>query len=167
MLILAAVFNTAGYIIVFKTIQSQIRSEIKQKILGSAPEEKFCTLAIPPGSPAFHRENSHEFTYKGSLYDIVTEKHSGSEIIFTCINDKAEERLFDALSDYVDDEISDGKSKKAKALKCFSPFSFDAVFPSAALPARYYSEIISFPDYSRAFLSITFAPEVPPPKLLV
>ncbi len=167
LLILSVVFDIVGYIAVFKTLQGRIRAEVRQTILTGNESGKFDKIKLRVDDPAYRRLNSTEFTYKGRLYDIVREERRGADISFICLDDDEEERLYKALSNYVMNEISGGKSNNAKALKYLHLFSFDAVFPGGFTRFPSQFELAAFPRINDSFSSRNYSPEEPPPEILV
>lgn len=83
----------------FEISQLKIRKEIKQVIKHSVPKDQLKVMY-------FSREEqknliwikSHEFKYKGRMYDVIERTVTSDGIIFRCIDDVQETRLFEKLN---------------------------------------------------------------------
>jgi hypothetical protein len=104
--ILLFLYNSAGYTLVFTTLQYHARNEIKRMIRQRVPEEQLEVFAISraeermPDGP-FQRVHEREFWYHGHLYDIVRSEQQNDTTIYYCINDIVEQKLFAQLDDHV------------------------------------------------------------------
>lgn len=94
--------NIAGYYPVFKYQQWQVRKEIKKKIKASVPEDELHIVIVNESSDELEwvREGK-EFIYKGKMYDIVRSEYKDGMIIYSCIDDVQESRLFQRLDELV------------------------------------------------------------------
>jgi len=109
------VFNLAGYYAVFKTLQYQMRVEIKTRIKESVPEGELVLITVRRGEEArLHWLDGHEFRYQGNMYDVVRHYSTDDAHYYVCINDKQEERLFKNFDQYVTTQCNtEGVPKKA------------------------------------------------------
>lgn len=94
--------NLYGGLASFFAAQAQVRREIKQRIKQSVPEAELVLIAVTPETASSLRWlESHEFRYRGGMYDVVRTAVSGDTTRYFCINDVQEERLFAALDEHV------------------------------------------------------------------
>jgi hypothetical protein len=96
------VYNLAGYYVVFKSLQYQVRNEIKLRIKESVPHGELFLIAIKKGEEeSLHWLDDHEFRYRGSMYDIVRQYSRNDTVFYSCVNDTQEEFLFENLDFHV------------------------------------------------------------------
>jgi hypothetical protein len=96
---LLMLWQIIGLFSYFEISQYKIRKEIKQVIKHSVPKDQLKVLY-------FSREEqkhivwikSHEFKYQGRLYDVIKRTITFEGIIFRCIDDVQETRLFEKLN---------------------------------------------------------------------
>ena len=64
----------------------------------------------------------HEFMYNGNMYDVVSEKADGNFVIYKCINDKQESKLFAGLQNQIRNSMNNDpvKSKTLNILQKFN-----------------------------------------------
>jgi hypothetical protein len=155
------VYNIAGYLVVFKSMQAQIRREIKMRIKESVPERDLVTIAVRVGDEdTLHWIKENEFRYTGGLFDVVRSHTSNDTTYYSCINDTQEELLFENLDAHIRTQMNaDGNPVKAADLfkgiakdYCAQSLSFP-VFTPAGVPIR----------STRDILMISFTPDVPTP----
>ncbi|OGU39246.1 MAG: hypothetical protein A2X61_07110 [Ignavibacteria bacterium GWB2_35_12] len=125
LIITLTVFHLCGFCLVFviaqKSHRAYIRSKIKSELV--KPETlRFSKNDIKSGKIHIRYVKDDEIKIHNSMYDIISVKETSDSIIFTCINDKEEEKL---IEKYMEKENnSDSKSKQSifKNLKPFSVF---------------------------------------------
>lgn len=59
-------------------------------------------------------ENSHEFWYRGELFDLIEQKTENDQLVVRCINDKNESNLV-KLQEKISKENQDDASSKGKS----------------------------------------------------
>lgn len=95
-------YNTIGYLVVFKKIQYGIKKEIKTRIKNKL-DEKDLVLIKYPSHPdkaqrkLFHWKEENEFLYDGNMYDVVRKYSIHDTTYYYCINDTKEKDLFGNL----------------------------------------------------------------------
>jgi hypothetical protein len=159
------IFNLAGYYVVFKGLQYQMRVEIKTRLKERVPESELFLITVRKGDEAkLHWLDEHEFRYQGNMYDIVRQYSTDDAQYYVCINDKQEERLFKNLDQYVTTQCNaEGVPMKAAnpfkgIIKEYVPQVF-GLEPITSLVTRFgCKENSSFPCYT------TDVP-TPPPRL--
>lgn len=111
-------FQSAGYIIVFKVQQNLIRHEIKQQIKSGVPESEQVLLvishAIQQNREVFQRIHSREFRYYGKMYDVIKQEDKNGTTWFFCISDEQETSLFARLDEQVKKEMQTPASEKQR-----------------------------------------------------
>lgn len=118
-MIIALLFNVCGAYIIFKSVKSEIRSNIKHKIKAGVPESelailKFSIAEVESGVAGIEWIENHEFRFEGKMYDIVRTSYEGTTIIYHCINDVQEEVLFAHLNSLVNQAASTDKNSQQK-----------------------------------------------------
>ncbi len=105
-LVAAILACTIGEYLVFKSIQFNIRRQIKTQIKASIPEEKLVWIAIATAQApkAFQFLEKDEFRYHGKMYDIVKQEERGDSTYFLCIDDEKETALFANLQEAIQQE---------------------------------------------------------------
>jgi len=140
LLILIVCYNTAGYFIVFKARQLQVKAEIKKMIKSSVPEAQLVVFRYSPATQhEFKWIHSKEFRYKGSMYDVVKKTSvSSTETDLYCIHDVKESGLFRHLDNMVKEAMNQGRTG-SKAIKVLSAF-FTGLFPPPELKNDFIPE---------------------------
>ncbi|HSN50163.1 MAG TPA: hypothetical protein VLR52_02950, partial [Bacteroidales bacterium] len=105
-------FNLFGYYFVFRSEQAVLKEEMRglirshktgffqnQNTTGHRKDffRSACEqIKVSLNDPCFQWVETGEFRFHGKLYDVISQKSSGQEIIFYCINDQQEETLLSA-----------------------------------------------------------------------
>lgn len=148
--------------------QRCIRKEIKQKIKAGVPIEQQTQLkfsAAEMESALFFWVNDHEFKYKGTAYDILSQVTQNDTTYFSCIRDEDETRLFKALDEQVSlilNQEGTSKERKQNVIRFYKNlFWTGETQHSIALSLSGNS----IGTCNSTFLSNPkFAPEAPPPE---
>ena len=141
-LFLAVLFlDFGGVITLFKLEQTRIRKEIKRQIKrGVRNEDLFVFEFGPEDEKDLVWIKSHEFKYKGRLFDVVRSEPCGTGTVYWCINDIQEQILFAHLDELVkkkSDQDNEGKTAAGKLFKFLTLW-----FPSECV-------IISLPKFQK------------------
>lgn len=103
---LLVLFNAGGYWLIYYTLDSYLYYQHKQavaKVDGEQKEESLQALTFSktylndPG-PAFEWKETHEFRYRGRMYDIHKRSGKGDSVTLWVEHDKAEDRLRTAFN---------------------------------------------------------------------
>lgn len=107
-------FNTAGYYVVFKAQQYQIKNEIASSIKAGIYTSELTTIAIPTNelSSIEWMESGEEMNYKGQLYDVVKSTKTPNSVTYYCINDSKESSLFSCLTDHINKHVASNVPQK-------------------------------------------------------
>ncbi len=140
MLTVIVCYNTAGYFIVFKARQIQIKSEVKRLIKSAVPEEQLVVFSLTPETMhGFSWIHSKEFRYNGEMYDVVRKVSvSAGNTELYCIHDVKESGLFAHLDRLVKDAMNHDR-KGPGLLKVLSAF-YTGLFPPPELLNDFISQ---------------------------
>jgi hypothetical protein len=100
-------FHLTGLFLVFKVQQYQVRKEIKQQIKLGVPEDELARITVTSDNEhLLDWEHDKEFRYKGTMYDVVKkEVIDTNTVVYHCITDKQETKLFTNLDQQVRKEM--------------------------------------------------------------
>jgi len=102
---IAVVFNGPGVHMAFLSTRNAIRAQIKNEIRQGIPESELHCIR---DNPQLHwREKNREFKMGNRMYDVVKVKRINGQLIYCCINDTQEEKLFADVNELVDQELED------------------------------------------------------------
>ncbi len=109
-------FQLTGFLIVFKVKQQAIRKEIKHLIKNGVPQNELIAIEFNSSNKLdFDWKHSREFSYKGSMYDIVrTDTINQNTFLFYCVNDIQEKQLFANLDKMVSSCFSEHSKQTDK-----------------------------------------------------
>jgi hypothetical protein len=159
LMLLIFLFNVCGYYICFQFVQSEIRREIQARIREGLDNSELTVITVSANDNLEVRwiKPDKEFTYHGSLYDVVKTELKNGKIVYHCINDSREKKL---INDFNKKNESNQKSRKILTSHNTSYF---AQFRALA----HINEISDRDFYSMPFDYISRIKEVsdPPPKL--
>ncbi len=94
-------FTLIAYLPAVKLIQYNIRKEIKHHIKQSLDESELSLIRINKNTPLDWKKKDKEFRFKGKMYDIVKKRIENDDILYYCIYDEQESKLFEHLDQYV------------------------------------------------------------------
>jgi len=160
-------FNLGGFFIVFNFQQVAIRKEIKKQIKEGVPEDEL--TIITQTSENFDEivwiKPKKEFTYKGTMYDVVRKTvEDNGDITYHCINDTQETTLFVNLDNLVKKNM-DARNNGKDSIKLL----FQSLYFSNDLMKINFStnekKVELFIFYSSYYLSPDLYVLAPPPKL--
>lgn len=103
-LLFLLVFQVAGYFMVFRLIQHDIRQNAWHGIDSGAGQEELVDLLVPndpelAAAEGFIFEHNREIIYRGTYYDIVTRTGAGTHTRYTCYADHQESKLVKGMKD--------------------------------------------------------------------
>ena len=98
-LVLAILFNAAGYYIVYELNRYLIRKEIFSNLNHGYFSNSLSLITVynPEADPAFKRMDDREIEYRGNMYDVLKETRTGKTVQFVCIHDKKEDLLISGM----------------------------------------------------------------------
>ena len=92
-------WQIVGFFSYFEISQFKIRKEIKKVIKHSVPSNQLKVLCFSKlEQQKIVWINSHEFRYNGRLYDVIHKKSLSGGVIFRCLDDRQETKLFEKLN---------------------------------------------------------------------
>jgi len=131
--------NSLGYIGVYSLLRWHITHEMYESIEHHDVND-YTELIIPISEcknpdHEFIRINTHEFRYKGKMYDIVSQKKVGDSVHFTAIYDPHDEMNFHHLAETVQAQLQTPKNTEMDHSKVvdvmvkgfFSPLFFTKI----------------------------------------
>ncbi len=163
-------FNMAGYFIVFKSVQYQIKKEIKAEIKKKINPNELTTIVIDKKqvNKIDWLEEGKEMHYKGKLYDVVRRTENAISITYYCINDDQEKLLFANLEEHIAMHIAANKpiknhaSEKSanKAIKLYFSNEQSVKFNTVLLDQHHFFSI------NLSYKSTFTETDSPPPELV-
>jgi len=89
-------------------MKQQVRKEIKARIKRNVPKDELRALLYNnSNSTEFKWHHKKEFSYQGTMYDIVSsERLLNGDIVFYCVTDIQETILFKNLGKHVNDLVN-------------------------------------------------------------
>lgn len=112
-------YNTAGYFIVFKIQESQIKSEIKNEIESGVDQNEITKLIVPNNNSSMYElaDGGNEIRFNNQFFDIIKTNKTSTSTIYYCVNDKKEESLFSKLENQVDSNVISNTHQKNETSK--------------------------------------------------
>lgn len=162
-------YNLIGYYTVFKVLQYQVRDGVKQRIKQSVPDNEFVliSVSIADNNSLIWTKPNKEFRYKGEMYDIVKQETKEDVILYYCIHDFKESKLFANLDEHIQRHIADNPKQRKEAeniLKRLAKDYFFQVFTINRLSELLQN--IEYKIYLQTYNSICLEILIPPPKLV-
>ncbi len=165
-------FLSAGYFIVFKIFQSNIRSEVKAKIKKDIPKENLIKFEIATNvlftetNKIKWKNEGKEVEICGNLYDIVkVEKKNGTATLWL-LQDFKEKALLADLDFFVnsfmnDSPVSKNENKLISQVINFKFLAAESSSISASEEIIFHNHIFDYPEYIFLYSSEILLP----PKL--
>ncbi|MGZ4034183.1 MAG: hypothetical protein ACXVPU_04410 [Bacteroidia bacterium] len=161
-------FNVAGYFIVFKIEQSQVKDEIESEIKAGVNTEDLTIITINKTdlSSIQWTESNKEMRYKDALYDVVKSCDSEKTITYYCINDTKEESLFASLDNHINTHVVANKTDKnsKKSVENFVKLYFPSKQKAEAIAVINVSA--NHLPFHLIFTSAIIEKNAPPPELV-
>ena len=121
LILLVIVFQMIGVFLLFKAKQIEIRQEVKMRIKTGVPESELTVLTFDtPKINELKWIKDYEFSYKGQMYDIVETRVVNNKIIYLCLPDYQETKLFKNLNKIVGNELGKDKSNSNSKTSVFA-----------------------------------------------
>lgn len=158
-LIFILFYSIIGFYLNFEIEKSQIKEEIKEKIIQHLPEKLLTLIKISSGDKEriTWTEEGKEFRYHKNMFDVVKIKTKGDTTYYYCFNDEKESKLFVNLDKLVKEQTDNSQSrtnqKKQDITYFFHELSYtqcltEIPFLYFNYPSRYksiYTDVISPP----------------------
>ena len=128
-------FQLTGFLIVFTVKQQAIRKEIKHLIKNGVPQNELIAIEFNSSNKLdFDWKHSREFSYKGSMYDIVrTDTINQNTFLFYCVNDIQEKQLFANLDKMVSSCFSEQSKQRDKQIDFSQLITLKYLAPDVSL----------------------------------
>jgi hypothetical protein len=169
LLIFVLIYNLIGYYTVFKVLQYQVRDEVKQRIKHAVPDDELVLISISTvdDKSLVWTKPQKEFRYNGEMYDVVKLKIKEDSIVYYCIHDFKESKLFSELGDYVKRYVADNPNQRRKAEILLERLIKDYFIQVFTINISYKEFInLRYRKYLRAYPSVCLKVLTPPPKLV-
>ncbi len=161
------IYNLLGYYGFFIIVQYQVRYEVKQKIKQSVPDEELIliSVSINDNKTLTWIKASKEFRYNGEMYDVVKQEIKNKQILYYCIPDFKESKLFENLDEYIQKYVADNpkQNKETQNIlkKLTNIYFFQAFFINSPLEFPYN---LTYKKYLNTYKSICLEILNPPPE---
>lgn len=163
---MALCFNSVGYFVMNRYLREKVKREIKQEIKSGVPAGRLTTIIYTAGnSGEFKWKDEKEFSYRGNMYDIVSQECLPNGLtLFHCINDEQETVLFRNLNQLVNNSLN-GNAKNTSAFLLLSTFLTGLFIPQTTHYATAFHEntIIFGTEYQGYHVPVIIQ-NFPPPK---
>ena len=116
-------FQSVGYVVLYKLWIKKHRHEIKTGILKELPDEFLVVVRVPlhrPESVPLEFKHEEEFKLNGEMYDIVRSEIRNDTIYYVVFHDKKETSLYRSLTTAVNQRSSHDQASTQRALQLFS-----------------------------------------------
>lgn len=167
--LLIFLYNLTGYYVVFRALQYQVRREVKHRIKQNVSDDELVLIpiSIADNNSLTWTKPNKEFRYKGEMYDIVRQETKKDMILYYCIHDFKESKLFSDLDEYVQRHIADNPKQRKKAENLLKKVTKDYFFQVLIINnAPKSSQNLKYKKYLQAYNSICLDVLTPPPKLV-
>lgn len=149
------------FVIAQKSHRNYIRSKIKNELV--KPETlQFSKNDIKSGKIHIRYVKDDEIKVNNSMYDIISVKETSDSIIYTCINDKEEEKL---IEKYMERETNSDSKSNHSIFKNLKPFSVFVLNELRKIPEFYTISILTNENGSDFYKSIITEVLSPPPEI--
>lgn len=97
-----------GYYIVFNLIQHQVKDQVKYSLKHSVPQEDLVLISIDNNKSELlsWTKPNKEFRYQGQMYDVVEKEILNNKILYWCLHDFKESKLFENLDIHIKNYIA-------------------------------------------------------------
>ena len=163
-IIILFLFNLFGYYLPYLLIRSSIKSEMKEKVKESLPDEFLVKFSFPNKDlkKIVHwEEEGKEFEYNNEMYDVVRILRMGDTTMLFCLKDKDEKSLMANFEGLVKKNLENDGRTKNLPVKELSKYNLDLkprIFPSFKR-TEFISQLTDF--YTSQSLDINS----PPPRV--
>lgn len=170
LLIIVLLYNTIGYMVVFKGLQYTVKKEIKRRIKRSVPESELFLIKITENDINNHKNGfrfikaGKEFTLNGKMYDIVYKNIINDTIYYKCINDFQEEKLFACLDQQIKLTLENSKPVRQKSSHLLINIIKDALVSEKITFKSFVLNKISFVEPSESDYLTFHLVLTPPPN---
>lgn len=169
LLLLIFLYNLTGYYVVFRVLQYRVRREIKYRIKQNISDDELVliSISITDDKCLTWTKPNKEFRYKEEMYDIVRQETKEDMILYYCVHDFKESKLFSDLDGHVQRHIADNPKQRKKAENLLKKVTKDYFFQVLIINNSHRaSQNLKYKKYLQAYNSICLDVITPPPKLV-
>lgn len=119
MLLSLFLYNLVGFYPAYTWRQHQFRKQAERQRRIQLPDQALVRIQVARlGRAELHWQESHEFRWRGQLYDVVRQHATADSITYFCWHDRGEEKLLAGLQKHVQELTRPGPDagKAAKKL---------------------------------------------------
>jgi hypothetical protein len=160
-------FNSVGYFIVFKIVQSKIKHEMMSEIRNNLSDYNPAKLIFDAKTEKeiSWKEEGKEFEYKDQRYDIIKKVRDGESLIIYCIEDKKESMLWGDLNKHVKSNVISNVPERQKSADDISSNVIKLYFNPEAIIYTDLSacNIITWRSVSDNYQAPALLSDFPPP----
>ena len=164
LLILGTLFPGVHAVLLFR--KCQIRSEMKERLLGGVEENEMVRLSFDRAQirSVLRWEHDGEFEYRGEMYDIVKTEFRGDSVFYWCIHDRSETLINRQLEALTARAAGSDPPTQEYLKKIFDFFKKLCAPAHDAGVERLKTCSVAVHTYNSKTEAPPFAPPYPPPK---
>ena len=155
-----------GYYIAFRVRQQELKSEVRVYLKSHKHDSHLTHLEFPAQNgkiihDKFEWEEGDEFSFAGSMYDVIEMKVEKDKVVFTCLEDKRENDLLKSF-EQIQKRQNRGKSRSATALQFLSVVYYSP--ETDVIPSFDYDSLTSYYPYQSPIFDRSGEILTPPPR---
>jgi len=133
------ILSLTGYYPVFKLEQWKLHNQFKKMVKAEIPKNQLIRFVVNRHNERFVNwiKKDKEFRYKGRMYDVVKAENSQQGMIYYCINDQQETRLFARLDSLIKDYFNSNTNPVGMIAKVTARVFFHMVYIPMAVHKMY------------------------------
>lgn len=163
------IYNLFGYYTVFKVLQNHVRDEVKQRIKHSVPDDELVLISVSATDnySLIWTKPNKEFRYRGEMYDIVRLETKRDLILYYCIHDFKESKLFANIDDHIQRHIADNPEQRKEVENILIKLAKVYFFQVISINSPDETQLdVKYETYFLTYNSICLGIVTPPPKLV-
>jgi len=155
-----------GYYIAFRVRQQELKSEVRVYLQSHKHDSHLTHLEFPAQNgkiihDKFEWKEKDEFSFEGSMYDVIEMKVEKDKVILTCLEDKGENDLLKTFKQ-IQKQENRGKSRSTAALQFLSLVYYSP--DTEVIPSCNFEPLTSYYSYQSPIVDRSAETLTPPPK---
>jgi len=169
LLLIAVLFNIAGYYFTFLIIQQGYKRDFITHLKNDASTKDVLLLRISDeeirsGVSNFKWTEENEFVFQGKMYDVISRQKQGNMNIFRCLNDNREEMLMAKYEGIIKHKTDTALPYKQKGSRLYSQIVKEAAMEKWKY-ILFYTNISQInTQYSYSLTTFIVSPPEKPPQ---
>jgi hypothetical protein len=148
--------------------KEQVKKEVKKMIIAGMNKKDLVllTFSLEEKDTDLSWHHSREFEFEGEMYDIVESEVHGDSVSYWCWHDKEEMKIRKQIDDFAASALSSDPQKKEQQQRVVNLLKLQYLscgYSWELLPDL--SGNLTFPDHPSDYISVSFQPPSPPPKI--